>query len=180
MGPGRLYNELNAAGFPVTFEEAKRLFDKYCSTYKTAVDFLRNSGKIASKEGFLSNLNGRRRYWRLPDYRDRDKFPKGKFDPLYTGILSKIEREGGNFLIQSVNADITKQAMIWIRDYKKQNNIKTSFVNAVYDEIVTRTHKDQSAEFHKVKLDLMKKAAHVWIKNVPMDVDGAANPYWTK
>lgn len=180
MGPGRLYNELNGQGFPVTFDEAKMLFNKYCLKYNVAVDYLRNCGKIALEQGYLANLNGRRRYWNLPDPNNTEKFPAGYRDPLYQGIMAKIEREGGNFMIQSVNADITKQAMIWIRDYKKTNKIKSSFMNAVYDEIVTRTHKEQSEEFHKVKLGLMKKAAEIWIKKVPMEVDGAVNPYWTK
>lgn len=177
MGPGRLYDELNGQGFPVTRDEARNLFDRYCSVYKTAVNFLRSSGKLAARQGYLSNLNGRRRYWRLPD---PSEFPRGKYDPEYVGKISKIEREGGNFLIQSVNADITKDAMVGIRHYRKKNKIRTSFINAIYDEIVTRTHKDDSASFHEAKLKIMRASAEKWIKNVPMLVDGATNPYWTK
>lgn len=180
MGPGRLYNELNGQGFPVTFDEARGLFNKYCKKYSVAVDYLRNCGKVALEQGYLANLNGRRRYWNKPDPANREKFPAGYNDPKYQGILAKIEREGGNFMIQSVNADITKQAMIWIRDYKKANKVRSSTMNAVYDEIVSRTHKDDSESFHAVKLGLMKKAAEVWIKSVPMEVDGHAGPCWTK
>lgn len=180
MGPGRLYDELNAAGFPVSRDEARALFNKYCETYSGAVNYLRDMGKLARSQWYLANLNGRRRYWNKPDSSDSEKFPLGIKDMKFQGIIAKVEREGGNFLIQSVNADITKQAMIWIRDYIKQNKVRSKLMNAVYDEIVTRTHKDDSPEFHKKKLELMKKAAEVWIKKVPMEVDGAVGKFWQK
>lgn len=180
MGPGKLYNDLNADGFPVSFDEAKGLYNKYCVKFETAVGFLRNAGTIALEQGYLANLNGRRRYWDLPDPKNTERFPAGVRDPLYQGILSKIQREGGNFLIQSVNADITKDAMVNIRLYKKKNRVRSSFMNAVYDEVVTRTHKDDSEAFHKAKLDIMVKSAEIWIKSVPMVVDGASGLYWKK
>jgi DNA polymerase I-like protein with 3'-5' exonuclease and polymerase domains len=170
MSYNRLFDELNGQGFTCTREEAKKLFYKYCDTYKTAVDFLRSSGKEAASQGYLVNLNGRRRYWIKPD----------QDNPDYYGRMAGIEREGGNFLIQSVNADITKDAMIGIRNYRKQHNIRTHFINAVYDEVVTRTHKDDSAEFHKAKLAIMVASAEKWIKDVPMIVDGHAGKCWQK
>jgi DNA polymerase I-like protein with 3'-5' exonuclease and polymerase domains len=158
-------------------DEARDLHRKYCTTYSTAVGFLRDAGRQAVREGFLANLNGRRRNWIIP-------YPEscegGKWGDEYKGKIAKIEREGGNFMIQSVNADITKKAMADIRRHRKANGVRTSFVNAIYDEIVTRTNKDDSASFHEVKLRLMKEAAEVWMKNVPMEVDGAVHPYWTK
>jgi len=177
MGPGRLHDELNGQGFPCTRQEARGLFDTYCTKFKTMVQFLRDSGKLAAKQGYLSNLNGRRRFWKIPD---PAAFPKGKYDQDYIGKISKVEREGGNFLIQSVNADITKKAMIDIRRYKKDNGIRTSFVNAIYDEVVTRTHKDDSPSFHAEKLRIMQASGEYWIKTVPMLVDGSVNKFWTK
>jgi DNA polymerase I-like protein with 3'-5' exonuclease and polymerase domains len=154
-------------------DEAKALYYKYVDKFKVAVTFLRESGKIASTRGWLANLNGRRRWWKLPNRGDTDL-------ATYKGRLAAIEREGGNFLIQSVNADITKEAMVRIRAYRKKHNIKTKFINAVYDEIVTRTHKDQSESFHEVKLNLMREAGEKWITTVPMLVDGSAGPCWKK
>jgi DNA polymerase I-like protein with 3'-5' exonuclease and polymerase domains len=177
LGPGRLYDELMSQGFTVTRDESRGLYDKYCSTYRTAVDFLRESGKKATAQGFLANLNGRRRNWRVPD---PDQFTNKRYDPEYIGKMSKIEREGGNHLIQSVNVDITKDAMVQIRRYRKKHKVRTRFVNAIYDEIVTRTHKDDSASFHEAKLKIMRESAEKWVRNVPMVVDGSVNPYWTK
>jgi len=141
------------------------------------VNFLREQGRLAVRQGYLVNMNGRRRYWNLPD---PSKYPGGVRDWKYKGRMSAIEREGGNMMIQSVNVDITKLGMIKIRDYRKEHNVRTNFVNQVYDEIVTKTHKDDTEEFHPIKMKLMQEAGEKWIKKVPVEVDGQVGPCWTK
>jgi len=180
MSYARLYNELNGAKFYITFEEAKGLYDKYCQEFKVAVDFLRNNGKLAVKQGYLANANGRRRNWIIPESRDLNKFPKGYMDPKYQGILSSIGREGGNFLIQSVNADITKTAMINMRKHTIKNKIRSNIMLQVYDEVVTCTHKDDAEEWREKKREIMIESARIWIDSVPIEVDGHVLPYWTK
>jgi DNA polymerase I-like protein with 3'-5' exonuclease and polymerase domains len=175
-----LYNELNGAKFYITFEEAKSLYDKYCQEFKVAVDFLRSNGKLAVKQGYLANANGRRRNWIVPESRDLNKFPKGYMDPKYQGILSSIGREGGNFLIQSVNADITKTAMINMRKHIIKNKVRSNIMLQVYDEVVTCTHKDDSEEWKEKKREIMIESAKIWIDSVPIEVDGHVLPYWTK
>ena len=173
MGPNKLCDDLNAQGFKVSREEAKTLYYKYTEKFKKAVTYLRDAGKTAATQGWLANLNGRRRWWSLPNKDEIDV-------ATYNAKMAAIEREGGNFLIQSVNADITKEAMIRIRKYRKDHNIKTKFINAVYDEIVTRTHKDQSESFHQEKLKMMRESGEKWITSVPMTVDGSTGPHWKK
>lgn len=180
MGPNKLFVDLNAAGFPISFEDARKLYDAYCDEFNLAVGFLRNTGKAASQNGFVVNLNKRRRNWLLPDANNRDVFPLGWKDPKYRGVLSKIQREGGNAVIQSVNADITKYAMTLIRRYIKKNKIRSNLMLQVYDEIVTCTHKDDSPDFVEVKRKLMLDAAYRWITSVPIEVEGEVLPYWTK
>lgn len=181
MRPTTLYYDINAAGMEVTFQEAKDLYFKYTKKeFKTGVDYLRNKGREAREKGVLASISGRRRYWVLPDPMNHERYPGGISDPKYRGRCAAIENEGGNFLIQSVNADITKSAMVAIRDYKKNNGIRTEIINQVYDEIVTTTHKDDVAEFHPVKQRIMIESAQKYLKIVPMEVDGEVLPYWTK
>lgn len=177
MGAMRLYNELNAMGFPMTYDEARALFETYTKEFEVGYGFIKGCGSSATKEGYISNLNGRRRYWNLPD---PEEFRLGKEDEEYRSRLASISREAGNFPIQSVNADITKLAMTNIRSHIKKNKVRSNIILQVYDEIVTETHKDDSAEFHKVKQQIMKDAAHKWLKEVPMEVDGHVGPSWTK
>ena len=180
MSAYSLYEKLNGEGYVISREEAKGLYARYEDEFRTGLDFLRSSGKKALEQGYLANINGRRRYWIQPDPTNFDKYPGGRYDKAYKGRCGGIQREGGNFLIQSVNADMTKLAMIKIRDHIKKNNVRSKFMNQVYDEIVTRTHKDDSPDFHIVKKKLMLEAAHKYLKKVPMEVEGVAEPYWTK
>lgn len=173
QGPNKFFDDLHAMGFPITRDGAKKLYDRYCVSLKTAVDYVRGQGRTAAKQGYLENLNGRRRYWKLPVKED---MPYQE----YKSRLASIEREGGNFAIQSVNADITKEAMIRIRRYAIKNKVRTKFINAIYDEIVTRTHKDDSPSFHEAKLRIMREAGEKWITTVPMLVDGSIGKHWLK
>lgn len=180
MGPFTMWENMVGNGATITLEETKRHYKNYCEEFATGISFLRNSGKEALEKGWLANLSGRRRYWFTPDPTDLTKFPMGQDDNLYLGRCGSIEREGGNFRIQSVNADITKYAMVLIRNYKKKHKVRTEFVNQIYDEIVTRTHKDDSPEFAVVKKRLMIEAAQAYLKRIPMEVEGETGPCWTK
>lgn len=177
----KLFNDLTADGVDITIEEAAELHRKYCQViFPTAVSFLRNSGDLACKQGYLVNLAGRRRYWNLPDPSRIDLYPNGAFDKKYKALMAAIKRQGGNFVIQSVNADITKLAMTNIRAFIKKEKVRSNLYNSVYDEIVTETHKDDSKWFWPEKQRIMREAAEVWLKRVPMVVDGHVLPYWTK
>lgn len=181
MGPSRLYWKINGDGYPISVQETKDLYKKYTSEeFPDGIRFLRDAGKRAYEQGYLANLNGRRRYWIRPNPDDREKFPLGDKDPAFNTQRVAIELQGGNFLIQSVNADMTKAAMVEIRKLKKTRGIRTDIVNAVYDEIVTMTHKDDSAEFHELKKKIMVDVSKKWVKTVPIEVEGEALPYWTK
>lgn len=180
MGPNKLYDDLCAAGFPVTRDQARELYNNYCDKFKVAVNFLREAGRTAVRQGYLINLNGRRRYWNVPDPENSEKYPLGCRDPKYKGVIAAIEREGGNQMIQSVNADMTKLGMINIRKYRKINKIRSDFVNQVYDEIVTETHKDDSLMFHPRKQAIMIEASNVYLKTIPMEVEGHVGLTWTK
>jgi DNA polymerase I-like protein with 3'-5' exonuclease and polymerase domains len=180
MQSKKLCIDINAQGFPITPEETQKLYDSYCETYSDGVNFLRNCGRQAAKLGFSVNSNGRRRYWLLPNPGDRLKFPRGVRDFKYQRMISDIEREAGNHPIQSTNADITKYAMIRLRKHIKQKKVRSGIMLQVYDEIVTRTHKEDSEEFHAAKVKIMEEAAARWVTTVPIEIEGHVLPYWTK
>jgi DNA polymerase-1 len=180
MSAMSLYEKLNAEGYTIELGPAKNLYYDYCRKFDTGIRYLRGKGKEAAENGFLCNQSGRRRYWIKPNEEDLAKYPDGASDQGYLGRLAGIEREGGNFPIQSVNADMTKTAMVMLRDYIKKNGIRAKFMNQVYDEIVTRTHKDDSPDFNEAKTRIMKEAAQMFLKKIPMEVDGHVGPCWTK
>ena len=180
LGPYSLCEQLNGLGYEIDFEESSHLYRKYESDFRVGVKFLRDAGKLALEQWYLASISGRRRYWIRPDSQDATKYPLGVDDQAYKGRLAGIGREGGNFLIQSVNADMTKSAMIKIRDLIKKERYRSKFMNQVYDEIVTRTHKDDSPDFVIAKRRLMIEAAQQYLKKIPMEVEGHVGDSWTK
>lgn len=181
MGPSRLYWNINGQGYPMTMEETKKLYYKYTQDeFRDGIKFLRDAGEDAIRDGYCVNAAGRRRYWRLPDPSDSEKFPMGLKDEKYIGIMEGIKREAGNFKIQSMNVEMTKEAMVEIRKYKKKNKVRTEFMNQVYDEIVTITHKDDAPDFYEAKKRIMIAAGEKWVTSVPIEVEGEVTTCWTK
>ena len=180
MSAYSLYEKLNAEGYKIDLQPARQLYNNYIRKFDVGIKYLRARGVEASKDGVLINRNGRRRYWILPDSNNLEKYPKGSQDDGYLGRLSGITREGGNFPIQSTNADMTKTAMVMIRDYIKKNKVRSVIMNQVYDEIVTRTHKDDSPSFHEAKKKLMLEAAGMFLYKIPMEVESNVSRTWTK
>lgn len=181
MGPSTLCEDIRGMGFDITMKETRDLYRKYTrELFPVGVDYLREVGRRASRDGYVANMNGRRRYFILPNPGDENTYPGGMRDKKYTGRIASIEREGGNHVIQSVNADMTKYAMFLIRRYINKYGVRSKILGQVYDEIITMTHKDDSPAFHEKKKELMLYAAKAFLKTVPMEVEGEALPYWTK
>lgn len=186
MGVFTLVDRINGEGYrdpqgqQMSLQTGQELYNKYVDEFSVGMDFLREVGKNAVRQGFVADEFGRRRYFHMPDPKDTNKFPRGTEDWEYKGLISMIERQGGNFKIQAMNAEMTKLAMVLIRDYARKNKVRTRFMNQVYDEVVTRTHKDDSPSFAPVKKRLMEEAAYRWLKHVPMEVEQHVGPTWTK
>jgi len=181
MGPNTLCEDIRGMGFPITIKETRQLYRKYTQDlFPVGVDYLRGMGKQAVRDGYIASKTGRRRYFIIPNPSDENHYPRGVRDPKYLGRMGGIEREGGNHVIQSVNADMTKHAMYLLRRYIKQTGVRSKLINQVYDEIVTTTHEDDSKAFHEKKQEIMKYAAETFLEKVPMEVEGETLPYWTK
>jgi DNA polymerase I-like protein with 3'-5' exonuclease and polymerase domains len=85
-------------------------------------------------------------------------------------------------LIQGCAADITKIAMILVRNYIKKNNLWNSIkiVCQVHDQIDTVCIAEMANEW-KIKLDeLMVEAGKVIIPSGILRSDVNLSPFWTK
>jgi len=198
MGPGSLFEQLNAAGYKISLNECRDLFYKYMRTFATTIAWLKEQQKNASTYFVMSNINGRRRHWFKPD---RDKIratveaelSKKKVLETYSeyqlkafvndrqkGQLAAIEREGANALIQSVNADMTKVAMARCRKEFKRRGWNARTYNSVYDEIVYDFHKSYAQDAHEIQKKIMVDAANEMLRQVPMEVEGHLDRVWKK
>jgi DNA polymerase-1 len=186
MGVFTLVDRINAEGYrdpegrQMTIETGQELYDKYVDEFSVGMDFLHAISEQAIRDGYVANIFGRRRYFHMPDASNLEKFPEGSWDREYRSAISRIKKQAGNFVIQAMNAEMTKLSMVLIRQYARKHRVRTKFMNQVYDEVVTRTHKDDSPSFAPVKKQLMLEAAAKWLKTVPMEVEQHVGPTWTK
>jgi DNA polymerase I len=196
MGVLVLCEKINAAGYKITLDETKELFQKYMDKFRVAMNYLKSQQRKASKDFMMANRNGRRRYWMQPNeakIRDSvigDNLSEKQISDLIfkkrRGQLAAIEREGANFPITSVNVDFTKMAMAECRKEFKRlgwgpNTPKGARTyNSIYDEIIYDFHKDFAEEGHAIQKRIMIECANSMLSKVKMQVEGHLGPHWIK
>lgn len=164
MSPKTVYEDLISNGYSITPDRTQELYGKFKTYFKEGMEFLNDCGSSAVNKGYVTSASGRRRYWQ-----------KKEKDDSYA-----IRREAGNFPMQGTNADITKTAMAMIRRHILDNKVPSQLMNQVYDEIVTRTDMWDCEELAEKKCEIMKEAAGVFLKNIPVEVDFVIKERWDK
>ncbi len=160
--------------FKIPESEAEQLLDNYFKTYSGIKKFLDWNGRETVINRFSKTLLGRKRYYTLADPNDDRAFRSSKKATI---------RAGNNQVIQGANADITKEALIRLQEaYREIPGAKLLFT--VHDEIVSEVPKDKAEEIAKLKADIMTRAFHRFIKNVPVGNDDTVAvsiaSHWTK
>jgi len=201
MGPPKLYDKLNGNGHKISLEECKDLFRKYKITFATAIAWLEQNRRAARRDLVATNVVGRKRRWTAPNYHKvvaqlkaellkktkRMELRDDEIDRCHElaeekvqGQWAAIEREGGNYPVQSTNVEWTKESMYEIRKECKKRNYDARFYNSVYDETVLDVAKNDAVEVHELQKKIMVECGQRYCKNVPVEVEGHLEPYWTK
>lgn len=201
MSPFSLYEKLvHELGHPITLKECEDLFRRYQATFRQAVGWLQTQQKIASTNFIMKNINGRTRSWFKPNMQKIEAVAKAELTrkgriPFTEELaellpdlindkkrahLAAIQREGANCQIQSVNADMTKNAMSRMRKEFQQRHWDVRMYNSVYDETVLDTPKAIAQEAHELQKTIMVEEANKMLKRVPMLVEGHLESCWTK
>ena len=164
-GPVSLANQIG-----LDIEESRRLLDIYFSTYKKVKIWLDQIAKEAIRNGYVRTLGGRKRIFSLP----------GRNDPDYQKLISSIQRQGKNTPIQGTSADITKYALIFIKEEFEKRKLDAYLIHTVHDEIVAEAREDQAQEAAKVVEEQMIRAGEKLLKKVPVKVDVNISDCWEK
>ena len=108
-----------------------------------------------------------------------------KLPPAWRSFIDQVgavQREGGNTPLQGGNADITKYAMVAIRNRLRQRgyypNVRICL--QVYDELVTDTPESLAQEVYAIVKEEMIRAGQRVITRVPVIVEGEIADTWTK
>ena len=166
MGPNKLSDTLN-----ISIEDAKALIYKYFKSFPKIKGFLDILGEYGKTNGYIKTFAPYRRV------RWFDNWAKE-----YTNYkdMSIIERASKNTPIQGASADMTKQALVFIREYLRDNNCPVKLVMTVHDQIDTIC-KDTYLETWKTQLkELMEKAADIIVVNQLLKADVTVSDCWEK
>jgi DNA polymerase-1 len=168
MGPGGLAPRLG-----VSVDEAKELIARYFKAYPGVQKWLDKAGKDGVRLGYSITTLGRKRFYTAPDENLKTLDPDE-----YRRQMGSIERQAKNSPIQGGNADMTKLALISLRNALKGWEART--VNTVHDEIVVEVRTDQAEEVKHIVEHEMVRAGETILKSVPVVADASLADYWSK
>ena len=142
--------------------EAKQLIENYFKTYNGIKNYMDHSIEEARKKGYIETILKRKRY--LPDINSHNATVRGF-----------AERNAINAPIQGSAADIIKIAMIAIYRRFKKENIKSTMILQVHDELNFNVVPGEEQTVEKIVIEEMQKA---WPMSVPLIADCGWGTNW--
>ena len=142
--------------------EAKQVIADYFETYKGIRKYMDEIPETARKQGYVSSMFGRRRYF--PSINDRN----------YT-VRSRAEREAINMPIQGTASDIVKIAMIRVHEALKKEKLETKMIMQVHDELLFEAPASEVKRASEIIKREMEAAADL---DAPLVVEVGAGDNW--
>lgn len=146
----------------ISLKEANQFIEKYFSQYPLVKDYLNSIIQEAKKNGYVTTLWGRRRYFK--NINDSNEF-----------IRKASERAACNAPIQGSAADLIKLAMIELRQNLQRQNLKSKLILQVHDELVLEV---LASEIDEVKLVVEKSMLLNQPLLVPLKIDLEIGKTW--
>ena len=146
----------------VSRTEAKDLIENYFKTYSGIKNYMDHAIEDARAKGYIETILKRKRY--LPDINSHNATVRGF-----------AERNAINAPIQGSAADIIKIAMIAIYRRFKSENIKSTMILQVHDELNFNVVPGEEEKVEKIVIEEMQKA---WPMSVPLVADSGWGTNW--
>ena len=146
----------------VSRTEAKELIENYFKTYSGIKNYMDRAIDDARAKGYIETILKRKRY--LPDINSHNATVRGF-----------AERNAINAPIQGSAADIIKMAMIAIYRRFKTENIKSTMILQVHDELNFNVVPGEEEKVEKIVIEEMQKA---WPMSVPLIADCGWGTNW--
>ncbi len=146
----------------LTRTEAKKVIEDYYETYKGVKKFMDETPDIAREKGFLTSIYGRRRYF--PSINDRNY-----------NLRSRAEREAINMPLQGSASDIVKIAMLNVDAALKRENLQTTMIMQVHDELLFEAPEAEIKKASEIIKQAMESAVEL---DIPLTVEIGAGENW--
>ena len=142
--------------------EAKELIDNYFATYPDIYAYIERCKEEARANGYVTTLFGRKRF--LPDINSRNAVVRGY-----------AERNAVNAPIQGSAADIIKVAMINIYRRMRAENLRSTMMLQVHDELNFSVAAEERDKVQNLVIEEMQRACQL---NVPLIADHGWGINW--
>ena len=170
MGPHKLADTLD-----INTKAAEILISKYFDAFPAIGGFLDKLGTFGKKYGYIKTFPPyNRRRW-FPTW-----YPRIYQEKSQAFELGSIERASKNTPIQGASADMTKKALILIRDFIKLYNAPVKIVMTVHDQVDTICKEDYAQEWVVQMTRLMEQAALEVVTNGLLKADTNISKSWEK
>lgn len=143
-------------------KEAKEFINKYFETYPGVKEYMDKEIEEAKKNGYVKTIMNRKRI----------------IEELHSTnhvVRNMGERMALNTPIQGSSADILKMAMIKIDKYFEDNNIKSTMLLQVHDELIFNVIKEEEEEVRKIVSNIMENIIKL---DVPLKVSIEEGNNW--
>lgn len=171
MGPHKLAWTLD-----ISNEEAEDLIAKYFQAFPSIGKFLEALGTYGKTRGHIRTYSPFRRVRWFENWFAGIQFRKDKL-----GEVGAIERASKNTPIQGTGADMTKLALVKIREYLKANpKFDVQIVMTVHDQIDTICKSDQADEWKSIMAKLMEEAGAEILPSGLLKADPNISDKWEK
>lgn len=146
----------------VSRTEAKELIENYFLTYKGIKEYMDKAIENAREKGYIETVLKRKRY--LPDISSHNATVRGF-----------AERNAINAPIQGSAADIIKKAMIGIYNRFMKENLKSTMILQVHDELNFNV---VAGEEEKVRTIVLEEMQNAWPMSIPLIADCGWGDNW--
>ena len=170
MGPNKLADTLN-----IEVEAAKELIEKYFEAFPAIKGFLEKLGNFGKKYGYIKTFPpyNRKRWF-------TNWYPKIWDNKSSSMELGSIERASKNTPIQGASADMTKRALVLMRNHIAGSNAPVKLVMTVHDQIDTICSNEYLDEWTVIMKKIMEDAAVEIVTNGLLKAEVTVNSCWTK
>ncbi|MDD3223795.1 MAG: DNA polymerase I [Clostridium sp.] len=151
-----------AKDLKISRKEAKQYIDTYFERYPKVKEYLDNIVEEAKKEKSVKTIMNRRR--EIPEINARNKI-----------VASFGKRLAMNSPIQGSAADIIKLAMVKVYNKLEEENLKSTIILQVHDELILNVYEDEITKVKEIVKYEMENAVKL---NVPLIVDINEGKTW--
>jgi len=170
MGPNKLADTLN-----ISMDRAEELIKKYFKAFPAIKGFLDKLGNFGKKYGYIKTFPPyNRKRWFTSWY------PRIWDNKSASMQLGSIERASKNTPIQGASADMTKKALILMRDHIKEFDLPIKLVMTVHDQIDTICRNDYLPDWTHNMQRLMEEAALEIVTNGLLKAEVTVSECWEK